>query len=180
MITTSGGERVKILQLSDERRIEPSNQVPLKIPATPVRLFHNFIIGFFFFAGKQPTPTKIESLGDKDHLLLWVLNEQILMLLTDGSRRSMLFVCLEVGVSSSVGARFVPHIINVHTGEDMTMKVMSFSQHGPCAICILSANGGIRKITCDVFLEIMTPFFVLKGRFEILSLAGSFIPSESG
>ncbi|KAJ0512946.1 putative Type 1 protein exporter [Helianthus annuus] len=48
------------------------------------------------------------------------------------------------------------------------MKVISFSQHGPCAI------------KCDVFLEILTPFFVLKGRFEILSLVGSFIPSESG
>ncbi|MFS7965049.1 putative AT-hook motif nuclear-localized protein [Helianthus anomalus] len=60
------------------------------------------------------------------------------------------------------------------------MKVMSFSQHGPSPICIMSANGGIRKIKCDVFLEILTPFFVLQGRFEILSLAGSFIPSESG
>ncbi|KAM0046756.1 putative AT-hook motif nuclear-localized protein [Helianthus debilis subsp. tardiflorus] len=91
MVTTSGGGRVKILQLSDERRIEPSNQVPLKIPATPV------------------------SWCD------WV--------------------------SSSVGARFVPHIINVHTGEDVTMKVMSFSQHGPRAICILSANGVISSVT---------------------------------
>ncbi|KAJ0716172.1 putative Type 1 protein exporter [Helianthus annuus] len=48
------------------------------------------------------------------------------------------------------------------------MKVISFSQHGPCAI------------KCDVFLEILTPFYVLKGRFEILSLVGSFILSESG
>ncbi|MFS7911434.1 hypothetical protein Hanom_Chr02g00118041 [Helianthus anomalus] len=35
MVTTSGGECVKILQLSDETRIEPSKQVPLKIPETP-------------------------------------------------------------------------------------------------------------------------------------------------
>ncbi|KAJ0795507.1 putative AT-hook motif nuclear-localized protein [Helianthus annuus] len=60
-------------------------------------------------------------------------------------------VCQTVGfcdwVSSSVGARFVPHIINVHTGEDVTMKVMSFSQHGPRAICILSANGVISSVT---------------------------------
>ncbi|KAF5820576.1 hypothetical protein HanXRQr2_Chr01g0003761 [Helianthus annuus] len=39
----------KILQLSEERRIEPSNQVLLKISATPVRLFHNFIIVFFLY-----------------------------------------------------------------------------------------------------------------------------------
>ncbi|KAJ0456647.1 putative AT-hook motif nuclear-localized protein [Helianthus annuus] len=58
-------------------------------------------------------------------------------------------------------------LVCVNSEKDVTMKVISFSQHGPCAI------------KCDVFLEILTPFFVLKGRFEILSLVGSFIPSES-
>ncbi|MFS7977562.1 hypothetical protein Hanom_Chr10g00905391 [Helianthus anomalus] len=51
MIMTSGGECVKILQLSDERRIErriePSNQVLLKIPATPVSLFRFIIVNMW-------------------------------------------------------------------------------------------------------------------------------------
>ncbi|KAJ0532546.1 putative AT-hook motif nuclear-localized protein [Helianthus annuus] len=50
-------------------------------------------------------------------------------------------------VSRLVGARFVPHIINVHTGEDVMKKVILFSQHGPRAICILSANGVISSVT---------------------------------
>ena len=31
--------------------------------------------------------------------------------------------------------------------EDVTMKVISFSQQGPQAICILSANGVISNVT---------------------------------
>ncbi|KAI7732341.1 hypothetical protein M8C21_000351 [Ambrosia artemisiifolia] len=82
-------------------------------------------------------------------------------------------------VSSSVGASFMPHIINVDTGEDVTMKVISFSQQGPRAICILSANGVISSVTLRQ-PDSSGGTLTYEGRFEILSLAGSFIPSESG
>lgn len=82
-------------------------------------------------------------------------------------------------VSCSVGANFMPHIINVNTGEDVTMKVISFSQQGPRAICILSANGVISSVTLRQ-PDSSGGTLTYEGRFEILSLAGSFIPSESG
>ncbi|XP_076960416.1 AT-hook motif nuclear-localized protein 1-like [Bidens hawaiensis] len=82
-------------------------------------------------------------------------------------------------VSSAVGANFMPHIINVNTGEDVTMKVISFSQKGPRAICILSANGVISSVTLRQ-PDSSGGTLTYEGRFEILSLAGSFIPSESG
>ncbi|KAM0046040.1 putative AT-hook motif nuclear-localized protein [Helianthus debilis subsp. tardiflorus] len=82
-------------------------------------------------------------------------------------------------VSSSVGANFMPHIINVNTGEDVTMKVISFSQQGPRAICILSANGVISSVTLRQ-PDSSGGTLTYEGRFEILSLAGSFIPSENG
>ncbi|XP_076905691.1 AT-hook motif nuclear-localized protein 1-like [Bidens hawaiensis] len=82
-------------------------------------------------------------------------------------------------VSSSVGANFMSHIINVETGEDVTMKVLSFSQQGPRAICILSANGVISSVTLRQ-PDSSGGTLTYEGRFEILSLAGSFIPSESG
>ncbi|XP_076920500.1 AT-hook motif nuclear-localized protein 1-like [Bidens hawaiensis] len=81
-------------------------------------------------------------------------------------------------VSSAVGANFMPHIINVNTGEDVTMKVISFSQQGPRAICILSANGVISSVTLRQ-PDSSGGTLTYEGRFEILSLAGSFIPSES-
>ncbi|XP_071707574.1 AT-hook motif nuclear-localized protein 1-like [Rutidosis leptorrhynchoides] len=82
-------------------------------------------------------------------------------------------------VSSSVGANFMPHIINVNTGEDVSMKVISFSQQGPRAICILSANGVISSVTLRQ-PDSSGGRLTYEGRFEILSLAGSFILSESG
>ncbi|KAI3822154.1 hypothetical protein L1987_09736 [Smallanthus sonchifolius] len=82
-------------------------------------------------------------------------------------------------VSSSVGANFMPHIINVNTGEDVTMKVISFSQQGPRAICILFANGVISSVTLRQ-PDSSGGTLTYEGRFEILSLGGSFIPSENG
>ncbi|KAI4315318.1 hypothetical protein L6164_028142 [Bauhinia variegata] len=81
-------------------------------------------------------------------------------------------------VACSVGT-FTPHIITVNSGEDVTMKIISFSQQGPRAICILSANGVISSVTLrqpDSSGGTMT----YEGRFEILSLSGSFMPNESG
>ncbi|KAL3818161.1 hypothetical protein ACJIZ3_004066 [Penstemon smallii] len=82
-------------------------------------------------------------------------------------------------VSCSVGANFTPHIITVNTGEDVTMKIISFSQQGPRAICILSANGVISSVTLRQ-PDSSGGTLTYEGRFEILSLTGSFMPSESG
>ncbi|XP_040988469.1 AT-hook motif nuclear-localized protein 1-like [Juglans microcarpa x Juglans regia] len=82
-------------------------------------------------------------------------------------------------VACSVGANFTPHIITVNTGEDVTMKVISFSQQGPRAICILSANGVISSVTLRQ-PDSSGGTLTYEGRFEILSLSGSFMPNESG
>ncbi|XAR70398.1 hypothetical protein NMG60_11027242 [Bertholletia excelsa] len=82
-------------------------------------------------------------------------------------------------VSCSVGANFTPHIITVNAGEDVTMKIISFSQQGPRAICILSANGVISSVTLRQ-PDSSGGTLTYEGRFEILSLTGSFMPSESG
>ncbi|KAK9698680.1 hypothetical protein RND81_08G123100 [Saponaria officinalis] len=82
-------------------------------------------------------------------------------------------------VSSSVGANFTPHIITVNAGEDVMMKVILFSQQGPRAICVLSANGVISSVTLRQ-PNSSGGTLTYEGRFEILSLMGSFMPSESG
>ncbi|XP_050225647.1 AT-hook motif nuclear-localized protein 7-like [Mercurialis annua] len=78
-----------------------------------------------------------------------------------------------------VGANFTPHVLTVNAGEDVTMKVMSFSQQGARAICILSANGTISNVTLR---QPTTSGGTLtyEGRFEILSLSGSYMPTDSG
>ncbi|KAE8721281.1 AT-hook motif nuclear-localized protein 7 [Hibiscus syriacus] len=84
----------------------------------------------------------------------------------------------EWAASSTVGVNFMPHVITVNAGEDVTMKVILFSQQGPRAICIISANGVISNVTlCQPNSSGGT--LTYEGRFEILSLSGSFMPTET-
>ncbi|XP_050229455.1 AT-hook motif nuclear-localized protein 10 [Mercurialis annua] len=79
----------------------------------------------------------------------------------------------------SAGFGFTPHVIPVKAGEDVSSKIMSFSQHGPRAVCILSANGAISNVTLRQ-PAMSGGTVTYEGRFEILSLSGSFLPTENG
>ncbi|KAA8514740.1 hypothetical protein F0562_017919 [Nyssa sinensis] len=79
----------------------------------------------------------------------------------------------------SAGVGFTPHVITVKTGEDVSSKIMSFSQHGPRAVCILSANGAISNVTLRQAAT-SGGTATYEGRFDILSLSGSFLLSEIG
>ncbi|CAG7894256.1 unnamed protein product [Brassica rapa] len=82
-------------------------------------------------------------------------------------------------VPCSVGGNFTPHVIAVNAGEDVTMKIISFSQQGPRAICVLSANGVISSVTLRQH-DSSGGTLTYEGRFEILSLSGSFMPNDIG
>ncbi|KAK6145598.1 hypothetical protein DH2020_022418 [Rehmannia glutinosa] len=79
----------------------------------------------------------------------------------------------------SVGGSFLPHVITVNAGEDINMKIISFSQQGSRAICILAANGVISNVTLRQSNS-SGGTLTYEGRFEILSLTGSFMPSDNG
>ncbi|XP_027103910.1 AT-hook motif nuclear-localized protein 6-like isoform X1 [Coffea arabica] len=81
-------------------------------------------------------------------------------------------------VAYSVGANFTPHVITVNAGEDVTMKIISFSQQGSRAICVLAANGSISNVTLRQ-PNSSGGTLTYEGRFEILSLTGSFMPSDN-
>ncbi|KAF2307561.1 hypothetical protein GH714_029733 [Hevea brasiliensis] len=58
-------------------------------------------------------------------------------------------------------------------------KILAFAQKGPRGICILSANGAVSNVT------IRQPgssggILTYEGRFEIISLSGSFTVTETG
>ncbi|KAE9590880.1 putative PPC domain-containing protein [Lupinus albus] len=79
----------------------------------------------------------------------------------------------------TAGRDFTPHVVTIHTGEDVAAKIFSFVQRGPVGVCILSANGAISKVT------LRQPgssgaILTYEGRFEILSLSGSFTVSDNG
>nr|GMD62053.1 AT-hook motif nuclear-localized protein 1-like [Ipomoea batatas] len=82
-------------------------------------------------------------------------------------------------ISCTTGGNFLPHLITVDAGQDVTMKIISFSQQGPRAICIISANGLISNVTLRQ-PNSSGGTLTYEGRFEILSLSGSFTPTEFG
>ncbi|XP_062073641.1 AT-hook motif nuclear-localized protein 13 isoform X2 [Humulus lupulus] len=76
------------------------------------------------------------------------------------------------------GVGFTPHVILVKTGEDVASKVISFSEEGPRTVCILSANGAV----CNATLRqpAMSGGNVsYEGRYEIISLSGSYLFSDN-
>eukprot|EP00268_Persea_americana_P064351 TRINITY_DN8462_c0_g1_i1.p1 TRINITY_DN8462_c0_g1~~TRINITY_DN8462_c0_g1_i1.p1 ORF type:complete len:363 (-),score=79.82 TRINITY_DN8462_c0_g1_i1:377-1465(-) len=85
----------------------------------------------------------------------------------------------QMAAFGSAGIGFTPHVITVKAGEDVSSKIMSFSQHGSRAVCILSANGAISNVTLRQAAT-SGGTVTFEGRFEILSLSGSFLLSESG
>ncbi|XP_058104255.1 AT-hook motif nuclear-localized protein 10-like [Magnolia sinica] len=78
----------------------------------------------------------------------------------------------------SAGIAFTPHVITVKAGEDVASKIMAFSQQGSRTVCILSANGAIGNVTLR---QPATSGGTVsyEGRFEIISLSGSFILTEN-
>ncbi|CAA3004290.1 AT-hook motif nuclear-localized 7-like [Olea europaea subsp. europaea] len=81
--------------------------------------------------------------------------------------------------TATAGRDFTPHVITVYTGEDVAGKILTFAQKGVRGICVLSANGSVSNVT------IRQPgssggILTYEGRFEILTLTGSFTFSENG
>ncbi|KAK8570426.1 hypothetical protein V6N13_003106 [Hibiscus sabdariffa] len=79
-----------------------------------------------------------------------------------------------VWLSGSAGTGFTPHVITVAIGEDIATKLMSFSQQGPRAVCILSANGAVSTVTLRQPSS-LGGTVTYEGRFEILCLSGLYL-----
>ncbi|KAJ0973467.1 hypothetical protein J5N97_021426 [Dioscorea zingiberensis] len=95
-----------------------------------------------------------------------------------GSGKRQLLAALGEWFAYSAGGNFTPHIVTIAAGEDVAARIFSFSQKGPRAICILSANGAISNVT------LRQPgssggTLTYEGRFEILSLSGSFAMTDN-
>lgn len=62
--------------------------------------------------------------------------------------------------------------------QDIASKIIAFSQQGPRTVCILSANGAISNVTLRQ-PAMSGGTVTYEGRFEIISLAGSFLLADS-
>ncbi|CAA0842931.1 AT-hook motif nuclear-localized protein 1 [Striga hermonthica] len=81
--------------------------------------------------------------------------------------------------ANTAGGDFTPHVVTVHTGEDVAGKILTFAQKDHRGICVLSANGSVSNVT------LRQPgssggLLTYEGRFEILTLTGSYTISDNG
>ncbi|XP_011036035.1 PREDICTED: uncharacterized protein LOC105133650 [Populus euphratica] len=96
-----------------------------------------------------------------------------------GTGRKQQLASLGEWLSGSAGMGFTPHIITIAVGEDIATKIMSFSQQGPRAVCILSANGAVSTVTLRQ-PSTSGGTVTYEGHFEILCLSGSYLLANDG
>ncbi|CAE5962303.1 unnamed protein product [Arabidopsis arenosa] len=96
-----------------------------------------------------------------------------------GTGRKQRLANLGEWMNTSAGLAFAPHVISVGSGEDIVSKVLSFSQKRPRALCIMSGTGTVSSVTLREPAS-TTPSLTFEGRFEILSLGGSYLVNEEG
>ncbi|KAK1438633.1 hypothetical protein QVD17_04442 [Tagetes erecta] len=96
-----------------------------------------------------------------------------------GSGRKQRLANVGEWMSTSAGLAFTPHIIHVEIGEDVAAKIESFAQQRPRALCIMSGNGSVSAVQLRQFAS-SGGTVTYEGRFEILSLSGSYLLPEAG
>ncbi|CAL9133682.1 unnamed protein product [Musa acuminata var. zebrina] len=96
-----------------------------------------------------------------------------------GTGRKQQLASLGEWFAGSAGSGFTPHIITIAEGEDIAAKILSFSQQGPRAVCILSANGAVSAVTLRQSAT-SGGTVTFEGRFEILCLSGSYMLTNNG
>ncbi|KAE9619064.1 hypothetical protein Lal_00047193 [Lupinus albus] len=79
----------------------------------------------------------------------------------------------------TAGQDFTTHFITVLAGEDVGQKIMLFMQQSRREICILSASGSISNASLNQPAT-SGGSITYEGRFEIVSLNGSYIRNEVG
>ncbi|XP_023000621.1 AT-hook motif nuclear-localized protein 20-like, partial [Cucurbita maxima] len=67
------------------------------------------------------------------------------------------------------------HVIEIAGGDDVADIINQFSRRRQCGVCVLSGRGMVD----DVTLRQSAAVIPLHGRFEMLSLTGSFLPGRA-
>ncbi|KAH6762648.1 AT-hook motif nuclear-localized protein 20 [Perilla frutescens var. hirtella] len=69
------------------------------------------------------------------------------------------------------------HVLEVANGSDVADSIAQFARRRQRGVCVLSANGTVTNVT--IRQPSAAGAVALHGRFEILSLTGSFLPGPS-
>ncbi|CAN1765941.1 AT-hook motif nuclear-localized protein 20 [Linum perenne] len=73
---------------------------------------------------------------------------------------------------------FKSHVMEIDSGSDVVESLACYSRKRQLGVCVLSGNGMVTNVTIKQ-PSMMRSAISLQGRFEIVSLTGSFIPGMS-
>ncbi|CAI9773983.1 unnamed protein product [Fraxinus pennsylvanica] len=85
----------------------------------------------------------------------------------------------QLAALGNIGQGFTPHIITVAAGEDVGQKIMMFMQQSKREMCIISASGSVSNASLRQ-PSTSGGTVTYEGRFDILSLSGSYMCTELG
>ncbi|KAI3990774.1 hypothetical protein MKX01_007109 [Papaver californicum] len=68
------------------------------------------------------------------------------------------------------------HILEISNGCDVFQSIARFSLQRQCGVCILGGSGVVSNITLHQPTASPEGIVTLRGRFELLSLSGTFLP----
>ncbi|XP_073273653.1 AT-hook motif nuclear-localized protein 14-like [Primulina huaijiensis] len=85
----------------------------------------------------------------------------------------------QLAALGNVGQSFSPHIVTVAAGEDVNQKIMMFMQQNQREVCIISASGSVSNASLRQPAT-SGGSVTYEGHFDILSLSGSYIRTETG
>jgi predicted DNA-binding protein with PD1-like motif len=71
------------------------------------------------------------------------------------------------------------HVLEIASGADIVEAIASFSRRRQRGVSVLSGSGAVTNVTLRQPAGTGAPAVALRGRFEILSLSGAFLPAPA-
>lgn len=71
------------------------------------------------------------------------------------------------------------HVLEINTGTDIIEAISTFARVRQRGVCLLSASGAVVNVSLRQLAAPPGAVITLHGRFDILSLSGSFLPPPS-
>jgi predicted DNA-binding protein with PD1-like motif len=71
------------------------------------------------------------------------------------------------------------HVLEIASGADIVEAIASFSRRRQCGVSVLSGSGAVTNVTLRQPAGTGSAAVALRGRFQILSLSGAFLPAPA-
>ncbi|KAI3897746.1 hypothetical protein MKW92_043873 [Papaver armeniacum] len=93
-----------------------------------------------------------------------------------GSKNKTKPACKIISRESDAADGMRSHILEVSNGNDVFKSIARFSLQRQCGVCVLGGSGVVSNVSLHQPTVSPEGVVTLRGRFELLSLSGTFLP----